>query len=110
MKVSLAYQANDSLGEGPVWVPGEQALYWVDITRPALQRWHPKSGQYQSWSMPTDIGCFALRQQGGVVVALRTGFFFFDFTNGRFTPIGDPEADKPYTRFNDGKCDRRGRF
>jgi sugar lactone lactonase YvrE len=110
MKVNLAYRSQDMLGEGPVWVPEEQALYWVDILRPSLQRWHPESGDYARWEMPGDIGCFALREQGGAVVALRTGFAFLDFGSGEITPLVDPEAKKPYTRFNDGKCDRRGRF
>ena len=110
MKVSLAYQANDQLGEGPVWVPAEQALYWVDILRPALQYWQPTSGEYKKWMMPSDIGCFALRDKGGALVALRTGFAFLDLINGELTPISDPEADQSFTRFNDGKCDRRGRF
>lgn len=110
MKVSLAYQSNDNLGEGPVWVPEEQALYWVDILRPTLQRWHPASGEYKNWMMPSDIGCFALRRQRGMVLALRSGFAYFDLEGGDVTPINDPEADKPFTRFNDGKCDRRGRF
>jgi len=110
MKVKLAYQANDILGEGPVWVSEEQALYWVDIVRPALQRWHPASRTYKHWEMPSDIGCFALREQGGAVVALRTGFAFLDLGSGQLTPISDPEAEIPSTRFNDGKCDRLGRF
>ena len=110
MDVQLAYQANDFLGEGPVWVPEEQALYWVDIQRPALQRWHPASGKYQDWKMPTDIGCFALREKGGAVLGLRTGYAFLDFSSATLSPLGDPEADQPYTRFNDGKCDRIGRF
>jgi sugar lactone lactonase YvrE len=110
MKVKLAYQAQDSLGEGPVWVPEEQALYWVDILRPALQRWHPNSGEYQYWEMPSDIGCFALQENGGIVTALRTGFAFLDLSTGQLTPKGNPEAEIPATRFNDGKCDRRGRF
>ncbi len=110
MNVRLAYQSSDRLGEGPVWVSEEQALYWVDILRPALQRWHPASGAYKNWMLPSDIGCFALRQHGGVVVGLRTGFAFLDLENDELTPIIDPEADKPFTRVNDGKCDRRGRF
>lgn len=110
MKAYLAYQANDVLGEGPVWVPEEQALFWVDIQRPSLQRWHPESGHYQNWKMPTDIGCFALRKQGGAVLGLRTGFAYLEFSSGTVTNLIDPEADKAYTRFNDGKCDRRGRF
>ena len=110
MKADLAFPAKDILGEGPIWVPEEQALYWVDILRPALQRWHPESGSYQIWEMPTDIGCFALRSQAGAVLGLRTGFAFLDFTNGEVFSLRGPEADQPYTRFNDGKCDRRGRF
>jgi len=110
MNIQLAYFSKDDLGEGPVWSPDEQALYWVDILRPTLQRWHPESGQYRDWKLPSDIGSFALRANGGAVVALRTGFAFLDLETGQLTPIMDPEADQPFTRFNDGKCDRRGRF
>jgi sugar lactone lactonase YvrE len=110
MEVRLAYPGKDILGEGPVWVPEEMGLYWVDIQRPCLQRWQPADGEYKKWIMPADIGCFALRKQGGAVMGLRTGFALLDFTSGEVFPIHDPEADLPSTRFNDGKCDRRGRF
>lgn len=110
MEVNLAYRSEDMLGEGPVWVSEEQALYWVDIERPVLQRWHPQSGDYTRWQMPNQIGCFALREQGGAVVALRTGFAFLDFERDLVIPLIDPEADKPFTRFNDGKVDRHGRL
>jgi L-arabinonolactonase len=110
MDIHVAYSANDILGEGPVWVPEEQVLYWVDIQGPALQRWHAGSGGYRRWALPSEIGCFALRQSGGVLVALRTGFALLDLETEKLTPLLNPEADRPYTRFNDGKCDRRGRF
>ena len=110
MKAQLAYQIRNILGEGPVWDPPSQSLYWVDIYAPVLQCWHPASGAYRQWAMPSDIGSFALREQGGAVLGLRTGFAFLDFESGAVTPLVDPEADLPYTRFNDGKCDRRGRF
>jgi sugar lactone lactonase YvrE len=44
------------------------------------------------------------------VVALRTGLAFLDLNNSDITPICDLEMDLPFTRFNDGKCDRQGRF
>ncbi|HBY07038.1 MAG TPA: gluconolactonase [Chloroflexi bacterium] len=110
MNVQIAYLSNDQLGEGPVWVPEEQALYWIDIQRPALQRWHPQSAEYRFWQLPSEIGSFALRKQGGAVLALRTGFAYLDLETAAITPLADPEADLPFTRFNDGKCDRRGRF
>lgn len=109
MKIKVAYQAEDQLGEGPVWSMAEQALYWVDIERPCLQRWLPETGAYMAWTMPSSIGSFALRQQGGMVVALRDGLYFFDDDGGKLAPICRPEPDGG-TRFNDGKCDRHGRF
>lgn len=110
MNVELAYQSNDILGEGPVWSAEEQALYWIDIWRPALRRWQPGSGQFKSWAMPAPIGSFTLRAGGGAVVALKNGLHWFDFEQARATLLIDPEADRPDTRFNDGKCDRLGRF
>jgi sugar lactone lactonase YvrE len=44
------------------------------------------------------------------VVALEDGFSFLDVRTGKLTPIADPEAHVPTNRFNDGKCDARGRF
>ena len=54
-------------------------------------------------------GSLALRGDGGMVVALKTGFFFFDPPDN-FTAIAEPEPDLPDNRFNDGKTDRQGRF
>jgi sugar lactone lactonase YvrE len=98
------------LGEGPVWCPVEAALYWVDIHRPALNRFDPATGAARSWTMPEAIGSFALRQAGGILVALHSGLDFFSPEDGALTRVCAPEPDKPFNRFNDGKCDRRGRF
>ena len=110
MQAKVAYPSHDILGEGPQWSVAEQALYWVDIKKPSLQRWHPTSGEFRRWDMPADIGFFVLRQSGGGVVGLRNGFFGIDLENGKLTPLTDPEAHIPDNRFNDGKCDRRGRI
>ncbi len=110
MNAKSVFDAKDILGEGPVWSIEEQALYWVDIKRPALQRWNPATGEHTVWHMPADIGCFALRKSGGAVVALRSGLAWFDFDSGKVAPAHNPEANLPGTRFNDGKCDRQGRF
>jgi len=60
--------------------------------------------------MPGRVGCFALRRSGGLVVAMEHGFAFADLEAGRVEPVCEPEADRPENRFNDGRCDRRGRF
>ncbi|MGB0386295.1 MAG: SMP-30/gluconolactonase/LRE family protein [Ardenticatenaceae bacterium] len=110
MNVECAFRTKDILGEGPVWSIEEQALYWVDIERPALQRWNPATGEHKVWQMPSQIGSYALREGGEAVVALRTGLAWLDLGSGDVTPIVDPEADMVHNRFNDGACDRQGRF
>ena len=110
MALRPVLEARALLGEGPLWCPIEQALYWIDSVAPAIHRWAPESGATRSWAMPSMIGSMALRAGGGAVVALETGFAFVDLDSGNVTPLIDPEAERPETRFNDGKCDRRGRF
>jgi len=110
MEIKIAIKAKNALGEGPVWSQDEHALYWVDIHEKKLLRWDPLSNAIGFWKMPSEIGSFALRESGGCVVALKSGLGLLDFGNGVVTPICDVESDLPFTRFNDGKCDRQGRF
>ena len=97
------------LGEGPVWDAREGVLYWVNIKDHEIHRFDPSTGKDTFWSTPADVGSIGLRQGGGMIVALKTGFFFFD-PPGNFRVIAEPELDLPDNRFNDGKTDRQGRF
>jgi sugar lactone lactonase YvrE len=99
-----------SLGECPQWSIAEQALYWVDINAPSLNRFDPAIGVNIAMPMPEAIGSFALRRGGGFVVALRSGMWFAN-ERGRLTKkICDAPYDVAHHRFNDGRCDRQGRF
>ena len=100
----------DILGEGTVWCPEAQALYWVDIKAPCVRRWHAATGEVTSWPMPEPVGSLALRRDGGILVALRSAISFFDPETGAIEPKGAPCDDGDDMRFNDGKCDRQGRF
>jgi sugar lactone lactonase YvrE len=98
------------LGECPVWSVAEQVLYWVDINAPSLNRFDPASGRNVAWPMPEAIGCFALRERGGFVVALRGGIWLAA-ADGRLERQIAPAPYVPaHHRFNDGRCDRQGRF
>lgn len=112
-EVEIAVAHNDLLGESPLWHPGEQALYWVDIKAPAIRRLDPASGARADWTLPQEIGSIGLRRAGGFVAGLRDGFATLALAeDGRVAIdwIGNPEPDRPDSRLNDGKCDRLGRF
>jgi sugar lactone lactonase YvrE len=60
--------------------------------------------------MPELVGSLAVRNHGGLLLALKSALAFFDPQSGSMRPIASPEADRSSQRFNDGKCDRQGRF
>lgn len=107
--IDVVVHATNALGECPLWDDREQALYWVDGRAPALYRW--KVGEEpRAWPLPEIIGSFAFRKSGGMLVGLQTGVFTLDLETSALAPFAAPEPDKPDNRFNDGRCDRRGRF
>jgi L-arabinonolactonase len=102
--------AGNQLSESPVWSPEEGALYWVDIPKGLIRRYVVSSQEPSLWQLPASIGSFVFRREGGMVVALKNGIHFFDPATNQLSQIHDPEPDLPENRFNEGKCDPRGRF
>lgn len=98
------------LGEGPLWHPVEAALYWVDIESRRIFRYDSRTSQLEMAQMDIAVGALAFRESGGLILATAKGFADWDMQDRQLAYIADPEADKPESRFNDGKVDRRGRF
>jgi len=105
-----ALDVKASLGECPVWSVDDQVLYWVDINAPSLNRFDPLTGDNTAWPMPQSIGCFALRERGGFIAALRDGFWFVDRGGELERKVALAPYDPAQHRFNDGRADARGRF
>ena len=97
-------------GESPMWLPGEQCLYWTDWAEKKVFRHHPAGGESSCWSLDVTPGCLVGRHSGGLVAACANGFHLFEPAGGTLTFIVDPDPDHSDTELNDGKCDRRGRF
>jgi len=110
MKVTRLPLPRCSVGEGPVWDKGEQALYYIDILNRRVMRWDPASGNHSTWAMPAMIGSMALRERGGAIVALPDGIHALDFESGAVTPFALFDPADPNVQLADGKVDRAGRF
>jgi sugar lactone lactonase YvrE len=110
MKITRLPLPRCSVGEGPVWDEGEQALYYIDILEQRVMRWDPASGNCRSWAVPAMIGSMALREIGGAIVALPDGIHALDFASGDVTPFALFEPGDPNIQLADGKVDRAGRF
>ena len=109
--ISILGEHRCHLGEGPLWDPVDEALYWVDSFGPRLYRNDFASGEIQSWKLPGQtVGSLAVRAQGGLILAMDQGFYTFDLVSGQTELIAQPLAGCDGLRLNDGKVDPFGSF
>lgn len=101
---------SDILGEGPVWDSAVGVLWWVDIVGKALRRFRPDSGSVDSWVLPLAAGSLTPTESVDLLLAVETGFARFRPETAEMELLAEPELDRSDNRFNDGKCDRDGRF
>lgn len=110
MEISCVVPSQSKVGEGAVWDDRQNVLWWVDIPQGFIHRFDPATGENTTIDYGEPVGCLALREQGGMVLATKSGFWLFDPDTNAREQISDPESDLPYNRFNDGATDAQGRF
>jgi sugar lactone lactonase YvrE len=113
MDAELILDAQNATGESPVWSAREQALYWVDIPAGKLHRWDPSDDSTQSWQAPQMLACIGRYGNGDWIAGMEDGVFRLTETaDGTLssTALASVEHSLPGMRFNDGRCDRQGRF
>lgn len=101
------------LGESPVWRGMEGALYWVDIKGRRIHRLDPASGERQSWATAEMPACIAFARDGHLVAGMESAIFSLELEDAgqvQARALAAPSFPMPGMRFNDGKCDRQGRF
>jgi xylono-1,5-lactonase len=96
------------LGEGPVWVARDEALWFVDILGEQVHRYQPSSGEHHAWPAPGKVSFIVPIRGGGYLVGLKTGLYRFDSDSGAFTHFATVEAHLPDNRLNDACVDRDG--
>ena len=99
-----------TLGEGPVWVGREAALWFVDIKSRHIHRVDPATGEARRWDAPEQVGWVLPSADGGMIAGLKTGLHRFDPADGSFAFIARPEGDAAGNRLNDAATDRAGRI
>jgi len=110
VKVNQAVHCQNILGEGPIWHPEEQTLYWVDINGKLIQRFFPSTKKVETFAVPHKVSVIAPREKGGFIAGAEDGFYFWNPEDTYLEFIANPEPGKTDARFNDGKVDERGRF
>lgn len=100
--------AQAGVGEQPVWADG--VLFWSDLIEPSLSS-ATADKTLRTWIMPDIMGSYALLPGGrDALVALGSGIHRLDLDTGEFQLLHPAPYDTDGYRFNDGRCDARGRF
>lgn len=96
-------------GEGPLYHPGENAVYWTDIPNGLIFRYFLETGKHEAFGIGHQVGGFTLQEDGSFLLFMERGAV------GMWTPAGGLEflieeiLDETETRFNDVMTDSEGR-
>ena len=109
-KVEVAFQTEALLGEGPSWDNEQKVLYWTDIASNVVHVYDPKKGTNETIHIGQNVGAVVVAENNDLILAAENGFYRYHTRDQKLEKIDDPEEALPQNRFNDGKCDAKGRF
>lgn len=110
MAVEIVSHERNLLGECPIWCQETGTLFWVDSRAPSLQAYRPSTGDISSHPLPETTGSVCLTEHGDLLVAMTSGIYRLGFDGALGAQVASAISGHPDNRFNDGRCDRQGRF
>ncbi|MEP2641440.1 SMP-30/gluconolactonase/LRE family protein [Roseobacter sp.] len=97
-----------ALGEGPLWHPAREQLFWFDITGHALLC-RTKLGPV-TWKFDAAVSAAGWLDADHLLVASDTALWRFNLSTGSKSQICPLESTTNATRSNDGRADPWGGF
>lgn len=111
MELLSIVPAQCQLGEGPVWDPRSEALWFTDIQRAQLLRLDWPGEALTRFDLPERLGSLALTTEPDLLLcAFASGFAYYRPGNGECEWLFRTEHANRGVRMNDGRVDRCGRF
>ncbi|GAB3115446.1 SMP-30/gluconolactonase/LRE family protein [Aestuariicella hydrocarbonica] len=98
-----------TLGEGVLWHPGRQQLFWFDIVGMRLMS-RSQQGEPLSWQFDEHVSAAGWVDDQRLLIASASALSLFDVETGDLETLCALEADNPATRSNDGRADPWGGF
>ncbi len=107
-EINLAWQAECLLGEGPIWLPHELALRFVDIKAGRIHRYSPANGASETLNVGGKPSFILPAADGGLVIGSENGLY--PLVNGEYGPPLCTIDQPKHNRTNDGTVDSIGRL
>ncbi|MEM9796822.1 MAG: SMP-30/gluconolactonase/LRE family protein [Pseudomonadota bacterium] len=108
MKFDIYDERVCALGEGPLWHPERQQLFWFDITGQRLLSREGDAPITWQWDEPASAAGWI--DHDTLMVVSASGFSTFEIATGTRERLADLEAGQPENRSNDGRADPQGGF
>ena len=99
----------NQVGEGPLWHPYENRLYWVDITGGKMFWYEPSTQTHEQFFEGKTIGGFTIQKDGSFVLFMENGSIA-SLKNNRMEYLLAEIKEERGMRFNDVVTDPEGRI
>ncbi len=111
LEITCVVEAGNACGEGPLWHPEHEALYWTDINGFSIQRYTPRDGDVAIWRFDEPVCALSLTTDPDrLLVAFGSQVVLWTPGTDRRALLARPESDTPAHRLNDGATDPNGAF
>ncbi len=108
--LTVVCKAENTLGEGPVWDKYKNRILWVDILNQAIHSFQLDEKVHTQMAVDGLIGAIAIESEDTIMAAIANTVCSINMATGKTSVIRKFDFDIKQIRFNDGKCDARGRF
>ena len=95
-------------GEGPLWHPDEQRLYWLDLSTGRMLRYDPATGYHEQCYEGDVVGGFTIQADGALLLLMGDGVAK-TWRDGKLTTVMDGIPAERGSTFNDCIADPKGR-
>lgn len=110
LKAEHLFPSQCMLGESPFWHTARQSFFWVDIENGKLFEHHLATEKTTIKSFPHRLTLVLEGRENKLILALDRKIASYNLETAKLDWLTEVEPDLPLNRFNDGKCDAKGRL
>ena len=109
-KVKCLWKVKSLLGEGTLWVPNLNSLFFVDIKKKKILILNTKTKNKKILNVNKEIGFICYLKKNIFILGLKSELRIVDLKRKKTIYSINVELNKPNNRINDGKVDPEGRL